>query len=295
MATILVTGATGFVGRHVCAGLAVDGHAVHAVLRDASDDSMLPDAVRRHRHDGSTESMHALVGAARPDAAIHLASLFRAEHKPEEIAAMVEANILFGTQLADALTAHGCTRLVNTGTAWQHYEGRAYDPVCLYAATKQAFESVLEFYANARGLSIVTLKLFDTYGPDDPRGKLVSALIEAARDGRSLDLSPGEQQIDLVHIADVVDAYRAALRRLLDGGSAAPETFSVSSGSPVSLRELVAIVEQACGGRIEARWGARAYRDREVMVPWSGGKTLPGWRPRIGLREGLKQLAASDV
>jgi nucleoside-diphosphate-sugar epimerase len=239
--------------------------------------------------------MHALVGAARPDAAIHLASLFRAEHRPEEIAPMVAGNVLFGAQLADALAAHGCTRLINTGTAWQYYEGRDYDPVCLYAATKQAFEAMLAFYVNARGLSVVTLELFDTYGPDDPRGKLVSALFGAARNGRHLDLSPGEQKIDLVHVADVVGAYRAALQHLFDEGAPATGTFMVSSGEPVSLRELVALVEEASGSRIDARWGKRPYRDREVMTPWSGGRTLPGWRPRIGLREGLKELAAANV
>ena len=292
MATVLVTGATGFVGRHVCAALIADGHAV---LRANSDDSVLPDAVRRHRHDGSTESMHALVGAVRPEAAIHLASLFRAEHRAEEIAPMVEANVLFGTQLADALTAQGCTRLVNTGTAWQHYEGRDYDPVCLYAATKQAFEDMLAFYVNARGLRAVTLELFDTYGPDDPRGKLVSALVGAARTGRALSLSPGDQRIDLVHIDDVAAAYRAALQRLLDGETAAAERFMVRSGEPVSLRELVALVEDTTGRTIDARWGERPYRDREVMAPWTGGRTLPGWRPRIGLAKGLKQLAADDV
>jgi len=295
MATVLVTGASGFVGRHVCAALAADGHDVHALLRARSDDTVLPDAVRRHRHDGSTASIDDLVGTVRPDATIHIASMFRAEHRPEDIAAMVEANVLFGTQLADALTAHGCTRLINTGTSWQHYEGGDYNPVCLYAATKQAFEAMLVFYVNARGLRVITLEMFDAYGPGDPRGKLISALMGAARSGRPLSLSPGEQTIDLVHIDDVVDAYRATLRRLLDAETAASESYMVCSGEAVSLRELVTLVEEATCGKIDARWGDRPYRDREVMTPWTGGRVLPGWRPRIGLVDGLKQLAARDV
>ena len=136
------------------------------------------------------------------------------------MAPLVDSNVLVGTQVAEAMLRAGCRGIVNTGTSWQRDARGAYDPVCLYAATKQAFEDVLTYYVSAEGFAATTLRLYDTYGPDDPRPKLVNALAGALRSGTPLSLSPGEQLLDLVHIDDVTAAFAAAGRRLLDGGAA---------------------------------------------------------------------------
>ncbi|HYM31296.1 MAG TPA: NAD(P)-dependent oxidoreductase [Candidatus Cybelea sp.] len=286
----LLTGGTGFVGRVLAEKLIDAGFDLHAIVRPGSDTSAMPDATLVHRHDGSAARMAAIAAAARPDVTFHLASLFRAEHKPDEITPMIEANLAFGTQLVDALTALGPTKLVNAGTAWQHFGGSAYDPVCLYAATKQAFEALLEFYVQARGLQAITLKIFETYGPGDPRPKLMNALVAAAKSGKPIDLTAGDQQLDFVHAADAADAFIAAASRLTAGQAAGHERYALSSGAPVSTRQLVSLVERLGGRPIRANWGARAYRKREVLVPWSGGAALPGWAPKIALDQGIAEL-----
>jgi nucleoside-diphosphate-sugar epimerase len=135
----LITGATGFIGSHLARRLDASGWEVDAVLRSDSGAERLPHAARVHRHDGTTEGMVALVAAAQPDVVFHLASLFIAEHKTADVTRLIESNLLLGTQLAEAMRVHARTRLVNTGTVWQHYDDREYSPSSLYAATKQAF------------------------------------------------------------------------------------------------------------------------------------------------------------
>src|SRR5439155_8470421 len=138
---------------------------------------------------------------------VHLASYFVAEHRLQDVAPLIASNLLFATQLADAVTAAGIGRFVNTGTAWQHYQDAEYDPVCLYAATKQAFDDILRFYRERCGLRVVTLELCDTYGLGDRRKKLMSLLIERIKDRQPLAMSAGEQRISLVYISDVVEAF----------------------------------------------------------------------------------------
>ena len=94
------------------------------------------------------------------------------------------------------MTVNGVSKIINTGTFWQHYENREYSPTCLYAATKQAFESILHYYVEAKFLMIITLILFDSYGPSDPRPKLFSLLQEARQSEKVIAMSPGEQKID---------------------------------------------------------------------------------------------------
>lgn len=283
MSRILLTGGSGFVGGHTARGLLDDGHEVFAILRPGAGTSDLDPRAQVLVHDGATELLHDLVRQASPDAAVHIASKFVAAHAPGDIDGLVESNLRFGLQLLDALARAGVERLVSFGTAWQHYETEAYRPVSLYAATKQAFEDLAAYYADAHGLKFTTLKLSDTYGPNDRRGKLVSALIRAMSDGQALSLSPGAQVLNPVHIDDVVEAVRIALAR--DSGGA----FAVRGAEEITLRELVERLGHLARRPVPVEWGARPYRDREVMTPWRGAP-LPGWSPKVGLDAGLGTL-----
>ncbi|WP_409341775.1 NAD-dependent epimerase/dehydratase family protein [Paenibacillus sp. MBLB4367] len=289
----IVTGATGYVGSRLAARLASEGWDVHAVARPDSNPRLLEKLTGNltiHRYDGTIDRLFAIFQEAKPEIVFHLASVFMAEHRPGDIEPMLRANVLFGTQLAEAMARYGVSRLINTGTSWQHYENSDFNPVCLYAATKQAMDSILTYYVEAASIKVITLKLFDTYGPGDPRKKLFSLLQEAASGRGALEMSGGEQLIDLVYIDDVVQAYRLAAARLLGGLTKGGETYALSSGKPIPLKKLVELVAQSMGRKLPIEWGARPYRKREVMIPWSKGEPLPGWQPTITLEEGLLKM-----
>ena len=292
---MLLSGATGFVGRHLAKHLAATGIAVGCVVRGSSDANDLADIATVLRHHGETEELRRLVGGFEPDCVVHLASHFVAEHRTEDVAPLIGANLLLATQLADASAAAGVAHFVNTGTIWQHYRDAAYNPVCLYAATKQAFDDILRFYRERDGLRVVTLELSDTYGPDDRRRKLLPLLAELARTGKHLAMSPGGQRIGLVYIDDVVAAFVRAIglvRGLAPGEEA---RYAVSADQSPTLRELVALFEAVAGARLDIGWGERPYREREVMEPWRG-TPLPGWEAKIDLRAGISRLLeAADV
>jgi len=293
----LITGGSGFIGSHLVRRLRGMGWRVAVVTRAPQKTSaaladLSPQAI--HRCDGSYESFQAALDGARPDVVFHLASYFIAEHKTEDIDPLIASNIHFGTQLLEAMRNSGVKYFVNTGTAWQHFRGDAYDPVCLYAATKQAFEDILYFYAVTGHVEAITLKLFDTYGPGDTRPKLLPALLRAVRSGEILKMSPGEQLLDLVHVDDVVEAYVRGYEWLRSRDVRDSPSFAVSSGAPVTLRQLVATMAELAEGKPRVEWGARPYRAREVMRPWERGSPVPGWAPRVALRDGMRELLRSS-
>jgi nucleoside-diphosphate-sugar epimerase len=282
----LLTGASGFVGAALTRRLLAEGWEVHLLLRASSSTEGLPPQAQVHRHDGSTLQLIDIMRAAAPEVVFHLASLFLAVHKPEDVERLIHANLLFSTQLVEAMAACGVRQLVNTGTSWEHYEDQAYNPVCLYAATKAAFTALLHYYVEVHQLRVITLKLFDTYGAGDTRPKVLNLLKRVANEGTSLGMSPGEQLVDLVYIDDVMDAFVLASAQLATQ-AAGIEEYGVSSGQPVPLKEIAALYAQVSGKPLNIAWGGRPYREREVMLPWHSYRSVPGWRPKVGLAQGL--------
>lgn len=279
----LVTGASGFVGPHLTRRLLRDGWDV-AVLTRAS--SRLPSDLRGRctvlSIDVTADEFAAQTGRFAPDVCFHLATHFVGVHRSSDIGPLVSANVELGTRLADALARLDAATMVNVGTIWQHHEGRAYGPSSLYAATKQAFADVLRFFTETTPLTAVTVELSDTYGPGDTRPKLLPALVRAARTGEPLSLSPGGQLVSYVHVDDVV----TALLRAVDHAGPDVPSFSVH-GTPLALREFVALVGDVLRTDVPVRWGARDYRPREMMTSWTHHPELPGWAPAVDLRDGL--------
>ncbi len=288
----LVTGGTGFVGSNLCRSLVRNGWRVH-IIAHCTGATLLDDIKSQivvHVHDASTACMSSIMATVMPDTVFHLASLFLSEHTAQDIDRLIISNVLFGNQLLEAMATHGVYRIVNTGTSWQHYGNEAYSPVNLYAATKQAFEDVMRYYVEAKGIKAITLKLFDTYGPNDPRPKLFHLLEKLAHEGKSLPMSPGEQIIDLVHVTDVVAAFEIASDRLAHGLVEGHEVYAVSSGNPMTLKEVVELFGRVFGRKLAIEWGGRAYRAREVMSLWDKGKCLPGWSQTYSLETGINEL-----
>ena len=282
----LITGATGFIGGALAQRLLADGWTVHAIVRPGSDVAAQPFASRVAFHTaGEGDVLTPILADAQPDVVFHLASLYLAEHKPEQVDDLVASNIAFSARLAEAMVANGAARLVNTGTAWQHYGGDGYRPVNLYAATKQAAEDLLSYYVDARGLSLVTLRLFDTYGRGDTRRKLIQIMIDAALAGETLAMSPGDQIVDMTHIDDVVEGFIVAADRLTGAPAAIDEAWFLS-GERHSIKELAKLVADATGKPFAPDFGGRPYRAREVMVPVDPqDRGLPGWSAKRRLHQ----------
>jgi nucleoside-diphosphate-sugar epimerase len=291
----LITGATSFIGRHVVKALLERGWQIHALTRPTATPrwSLTAPGLVWHPYDGSMEAVAAACAAAKAQVAFHLATVYKADHQPSDILPMFQANLLLATQLAEALVQHGCLNLVNVGTVWQHFQDRAYDPVNLYAATKKALEDILEYYVQVKQLRVITLKFFETYGPGDDRPKILPMLQRMAGQATEVPLTPGEQRMHMVYIDDAVAALIQAAERLLAGKVNGHECYAVPAAETVSVREFVGLVQEVLGRPIAAKWGAKPYRPREVMTPWTG-PPLPGWSCKVPLREGLRRTLTTN-
>lgn len=291
---ILITGSTGFIGSHLVRRLVGRRHRVHAIVRRGSDTrSLRRQGVKTYPFADDVEALTAYMKKQRFDGVVHLASLFLAQHKSQDVKPLIASNVYFGTAVLEATVKSKTPWFISTGTFWQHYRNRRFSPANLYAATKQAFEDIARYYIETSKVNFVTLKLSDTFGPHDPRPKLFNLWFKIAASGESLDMSPGYQRLDISYVENVIDGYERMMKLLAKDRARAlnGKTFAIRSGQVMSLRALARLFERVTKKKLFINWGARPYRPREVMVPWNKGKTIPGWKPRITLREGIRRLA----
>jgi nucleoside-diphosphate-sugar epimerase len=291
---ILVTGAAGFVGRTLVSLLKRAGHEPFALVRPGTDVACL-DALKipYYRDDGVAKLSEGLRPFVPFDGVIHLASFFVSAHNEGDVSHLIESNVLFPARVIDAAVNLGAHWFIQTDTTWQHYNGKAYSPVDLYAATKQAFDSVIQFYRETAPVRFAALALSDTYGPNDTRPKLLNLWCKIAGTTQTMQMSSGLQRMELLYVDDIAEAFRLLAEHLGTGAAVPDWPYTLDTGRYPTLREVALIFEKVTGKRLPIEWGARPMRPREMMIPWHSGLSVPGWRPATTLEDGIAKVYAS--
>lgn len=285
----LVSGITGHLGREVAHQLSQRGLAVCGLTRQTVTKS--PHLLQI---DGSTDSVLAAFDQFNPDIVIHLAGLSRREHRSSDIEPFVEANILLGTQLLEGMRVSGCRYMITAGTYLQHYDTDAFRAFNLYAATRQAFEAVLEFYVDAYGMSAVRLTLADIYSEHDTRPKLMTDIGKAWSSSTPVSLKDPHAWVDLIHVEDAAAAFLQTATLLENGGipTGTLARYSVSSGEDITAPELVHRFERRAKRNLQITSDSARAPTRRIKP--RRGAPVPGWKPRITLDDGIDRILAGD-
>jgi nucleoside-diphosphate-sugar epimerase len=292
MKRILITGATGYIGSNIARCFTKLNYVVSIIKRPSSNLSLIKDLLGDifvYEYNGSFTSLKQIVKESSPSIVIHLASCQDYKSIDTNIEELIESNIHFGTQLLEAMKCYNIIYFINTLTYWQFYKDEEYNPINLYAATKQAFVEILKYYVKSTNIKCINLIIFDVYGPNDPRNKLFTQINNAILNNTALNMTDGYQFLDYVHIDDVVRAFVHA-SKLITIIKDNNVIYKVSSNKHIRLRNIVNKYLFEHKLTIKINWGALEYMDKFVNKPYSGGLNLPGWEPTIDLMNGLATI-----
>lgn len=296
---ICLTGSSGFIGNQFLDYLLERDEEVIVVFRDRhSKDKLKPsqlDKIKYVFHENNIDNLIEFFKKEKPTVLVHLASLVLSNHTKDDIDELLESNLKFGVHLLEAMNLTGVKKIINTSTTWEHYNNKNYDPVNLYAATKKAFEVLLSYYINVCLTKAITLKLYDTYGENDPRKKLIPYLIKGALGEEELDLTEGNQVVSLTHVKDISSAYFNCIENFDTlTESNINKTYYLDSGDHYSVREIVEIIETFFEKKMKINWGAVPYPKRQFMNVYKGSLSLPHWKPIYNLKDFFKKLFENE-
>jgi len=288
MKRVLLTGATGFVGRNAIAPLLMKGYEVHAVstkpLIETRD-------IRWHRANLlDSMQMEALMSVVRPTHLLHFS--WYAEPgkfwKSSENFRWLESSIALLRQFRES----GGQRIVMAGTCAEYDWDYGYcseavtprRPATPYGVCKNALHDTLGAYSAEENLSSAWGRIFFLYGPDEHPARLVSSVINALLRGESARCTHGNQLRDFMHVEDVAAAFVALLDSEVEGA------VNIASGQPVSLREVVFTIADYLDARDRIHLGAiDAPANDPPLLVGNGRRLLEdvGWSPSYSLDSGL--------
>ncbi|CUH88198.1 GDP-6-deoxy-D-mannose reductase [Phaeobacter sp. CECT 5382] len=293
--SVLVTGADGFIGSHLIAALLAQGATVHAVLRPGSTAPRLStlglDPVMHFADVTEGGAVSALVAKLRPECVFNLA-VCRANDAPD---VLEQTNITAVLSLLEACTYSSFRRFVTIGSSLEKLALGLKHPKSAtpYAHSRARAAKLIEQQANTLGVPLTHLRTYYVYGPLQQTGKLIPQALRIAGTATSLPLAPDNLSKDFVHVRDIVRACIAAV--LTD--SPDYTVADIATGQQWSARDVVCLLEQLTGKPILTHPDTAMIRawDKECWdTDLKRARELLGWESRICLREGLRDLVASE-
>jgi CDP-3, 6-dideoxy-D-glycero-L-glycero-4-hexulose-4-reductase len=237
--------------------------------------------IRIIEYNGDISTLISFFKGENPDIVFHLAAAVISDYAPEQVKTLMQSNIQFGAEVLEAMKHSETRLLINTGSYWQNYNSNNYNPVDLYAATKETFEKIIQYYVDAHDFRTITLRLYDVYGEDDKRPKLLNLLRDIAGTDKSIDVSPGGQYLDMVHISDVCTAYLKAFELLESDSEIKNRIYGVYTGNRITLKNMIATFQQILQKPLNVNFGVKPYKNREIMNPTTMYEKLPNWNANI--------------
>lgn len=295
---ILITGATGFVGACLTRRLLDAGYEVNIIRRRDSNRWRIADLSGRITEHvcnlTDAEAVESCIATVRPDVICHLAT-YGGFAFQRDIREIVEANLLGTMNLLTACEKVGFRLFINTGSSSEYGEKRHAmreedlpEPVGVYGVSKVAATLYCRAEAVAKGLPVLTLRLFSPYGPWDDPQRLIPFAASRLLEGEPPLLSSPVSVRDYVYIDDVVDCYHSLISRT--AAAAGDGIYNVGSGRQSSIGEVVELLENLADTGVRAVWGERPAARPEPAI-WvadiAKARQQLGWEPRTSLHDGL--------
>lgn len=284
---VLVTGAGGFVGLHLCEALLELGAEVHALSRNATSRG-LPSGITTYSVDlQSLSSVKYCLSNVKPEIVYHLAGLVDTRQHLNLVLPTLKNNLMGSVNLFLVLAEESCKRLIVVGSSEEPTAGRlgavANSP---YAASKEAATEYARMFHEIFSLPVVITRPFMSYGPRQPAAKIIPYVITSLLSGTSPEISSGRRVCDLIYVQDLVmGLILSGFKPNLTG-----ESVDLGTGIASTIYDAVNLISDIMKSSVQPKFGVipdRLYEDPQIADSEITFQLL-GYRPQWSLNDGIK-------
>jgi len=292
---ILITGSTGFVGRHLVPKLITEGHnLLELTVEPDISEKLYGSQTEKHIITDDQNALVLSVENFKPDCVIHLASHLTSFDDYNTLQKLLAVNISFFCRVLDALKNVDLQLFINTGTFAEYYKGdNIFDPAYLYSATKTASRSFLDYYSQVYNYKQATVVPYTIYGEQDTQKKIIDIIYDSIQSSTPIDLSPGEQVLDFIHVEDVANFYVDLIES--NNKLEKKTNFQLGTGNGHTLKQIASIIEDITNKKTNINWGGKPYRKSDVMLAVANTNEinlLLSTKSFIPIEEGIKKYLA---
>ncbi len=299
MEKILLTGATGFIGRELLPRLVSEGYEVHTLERYVTGRYSIDcNAAVHYANLEDTIATREAVKNIQPDYVIHLAAISAVSFSYNHYAEVSQANYLGSVNLAEACLREANLRAFITAGTSEMYgmtltdrnshlsETHPLTPNSPYAVAKAAFSSYLQYMRMAYQFPFIEMRPFNTYGRKNNTHFFIERTITQMLSRSEVVLGDRATIRDWLYVDDHVEGYLKALK----SPKAIGEAINLCTGVGYTTEETAGIIAGMLGFRGTIRWNSSEHRplDAKILIGANTkAKRLLGWEPRHSLGDGL--------
>lgn len=297
---ILVTGATGFIGKNLVESLK-EKFEIYALILDEKEKNVIPqiDYILWKTFFDRENEVKTLDGKklGKIDTVIHLAS-YGVNPKDNDIDKMIESNINLTKDLILNLERVSCKNIIFTGSGFEYgdkgkiklKEDIELNPFSLYGATKVSAFLIGKKLCESLGINYINLKLFNIFGEYEGSNRLIPQIINNYLEGKELNFTAGNQVRDYLYIKDIIEVYEMILEKNIYNN----ETYNVCSSEEVTIKEFITKVADTIGiNRDSLNFGTIPSRKEEALYIVGDNSKLKrdfDWNRKYSYEFGIKNI-----
>ena len=294
MKKVLITGASGFIGRQCVPVLVSKGYEVHALSRSRQPETACPNVSWHQVELLRPGSAAELIDQVRPDSILHLAwysehgKFWEAMENLDWVRASLELLHSFADSGGKRIVAAGSCAEYNSMAGECIENSTPLRPETLYGSSKLALERLFHSSTPQVGLSSAWGRIFFLYGPNENPSRLVAYVIRSLLRGERALCSDGKQILDFIHVEDAASAFVALLESDVQG------PVNIGSGNPICVRVALEEIGRQLGRMELIRFGNRASGSKPERF-WANIQRLVkevDWTPHYNLASGIEQTIA---
>ena len=284
--TLLITGTSGFIGYNFLKYILTKNYYIIDILREKNKKNpKLKKLKKKYPKNyksvffSNNRQLERKVKKLKINYFINFATLYKNNHEYDDIFDFVKSNILFPTLIYE-LISEKADKIINFGSMMQHSSSEKLVSKNLYSATKNAFEMISNFYGSRnKKTKFYNLKLFETFGSNDKRKKLIPTIINNYKKKKSTTIISKNLELNIIHVDDVIKAIKIILNNNIS-----PGTYCLKNNKNIKISKLIENFNANLKRKIKVKYLKKSV----TKIPKSKIKKLPSWKPDSQLIKKIK-------